>query len=71
MTPLFLLGAASITETSSQKVDSGQAGDTGWSETSLGVVTVRLLSLETGEMSDIVNSVSAYFLDSPADDHLP
>ena len=43
---LFLLiGVASITETSSQAVDSGQVEDTRWSEVSSDVVKVSIFSL--------------------------
>ena len=44
----FLLGVASITETSFQTVDSGQVEDTRWSEASSDVEKVRF-SLGTGE----------------------
>ena len=39
----FLLGVASITETSFQTVDSGQVEDTRWSEASSDVEKVRLI----------------------------
>ena len=45
---IFLLGVASITETSFQTVDSGQVEDTRWSEASSDVEKVRF-SLGTGE----------------------
>ena len=46
MTLLFLiLGVASITETSSQTVDSGQVEDTRWSEVSSDVVNVNVFLL--------------------------
>ena len=41
---IFLLGVASITETSFQTVDSGQVEDTRWSEASSDVEKVRLIS---------------------------
>ena len=44
----FLLGVASITETSFQTVDLGQVEDTRWSEASSDVEKVRF-SLGTGE----------------------
>ena len=44
----FLLGVASITETSFQTVDSGQVEDTRWSEASSDVEKVRF-SLGTGK----------------------
>ena len=40
-TIVLLLGAASITETSCQTVDSGQVEDTRWSEVSSDVVKVN------------------------------
>ena len=51
MTPLLILliGVASITETSSQTVDSGQVEDTRWSEVSSDVVKVSIFSLWSAE----------------------
>ena len=40
---IFILGVASITETSFQTVDSGQVEDTRWNEASSDVEKVRLI----------------------------
>ena len=53
---LFLLGASGIKEIY-QTVDSGQVENTRWSETSSGVLKVRLFSLGTGETGDITRQL--------------
>ena len=53
---LFLLGVSGIKEIY-QTVDSGQLENTRWSETSSGVLKVRLFSLGTGETGDIVRQL--------------
>ena len=53
---LFLLGISGIKEIC-QAVDSGQVENTRWSETSSGVLKVRLFSLGTGETGDIVRQL--------------
>lgn len=53
---LFLLGISGIKEIC-QTVHSGQVKNTRWSETSSGVLKVRLFSLGTGETGDIVRQL--------------
>ena len=56
LSPFFLLGISGIKEIF-QTVDSGQVENTRWSETSSGVLKVRLFSLETSETGDIVGQL--------------